>query len=70
VPLAVEHVVALELNCHVLDAEEPHRVMDVLENVLVLLRLANYAMCAHRDNGRRHRPDVQIVHGLDARYCL
>jgi len=35
VPLPLEHLVPLQLNGHVLDPEEPHGVVDVLENVLV-----------------------------------
>ena len=37
--LPVEHVLPLELNRYVLDTEEAHRVVDVLEDVLVLVRL-------------------------------
>jgi hypothetical protein len=45
-----------------LDSEKAHRIVDVLEYVLVLLRLPHYAVRAHCHHRRRHRPDVQIVH--------
>jgi hypothetical protein len=62
VSLAVKHVVALELNSDVLDAEKTHSVVDVLQDVLMLVWFPDDAMRAHCNHCRRHRPNVQIVH--------
>ena len=48
VPLAIEHVVSFELDRHVLDAEEAHRVVDVSQDVLVPFGLAHNGVRAHR----------------------
>jgi hypothetical protein len=60
--LAIIHITPLELNRYVLDSEQAHRVMDMLEDMLVALWLAHYRVRAHRDYPRAYGPDVQIVH--------
>jgi hypothetical protein len=60
--LAVIHITSLELNRYVLDSEEPHRIMDVLEDVLMTLGLTHYRVRAHRHYPRAHSPNVQVVH--------
>jgi len=42
-----------------------HCVVDVLQDVLVLLRLADDAVGTHRNHRRSDRPDVEIVHRFD-----
>ena len=68
--LPVEHLVSLELNRDVFDPEQAHRVVDVPQHVLVLVRLADDAVGTHGDHRRRHRPHVQIVHGFYSRNGL
>jgi hypothetical protein len=63
--LALKHLPPLELDRHVVDAEQPHGIVNVLEDMLMALRLADDGVCAHRNHTLRHGPDVQIVHRFD-----
>ena len=40
-PLSLVHLVPFELDRHMFDPEQAHRIVDVLEDVLLPLRLAN-----------------------------
>jgi hypothetical protein len=48
--LALVHLAPLELHGDMADSEELHGVVDVLEHVLVTLRIANDDVHAHRDH--------------------
>jgi len=63
--LALVHLAALELHRHVLDPEEPHGIVNVLENVLMPVRLPHDRVYTHGDEAGRHRPDMQVVDGFD-----
>src|SRR5687768_7697296 len=65
-PLPLVHLLPFELNRHVADAEQPHGVVDVLEHVLLALRLADDRVSAHRDDAGGDGPDVEVVDRFDA----
>ena len=66
-PLAVEHLVSLELNGHVLDAKQTHRVVDVLEHVLLSVWLSYDAVRAHCDDlGPAKKDNAALVACLAA----
>src|SRR5687767_5659430 len=67
VSLALVHLAPLELHRDVIDAEQAHRVVNVLEYVLMALRFANDGVRAHRDEARCDGPHMQVMHRLDAR---
>src|SRR5215218_2607232 len=68
--LALVHLAALELHRDVLDSKQTHGVVYVLEDVLMSIRLTHDRVRAHRHEPRGDRPDMQVVHGLDAGYGL
>ena len=58
----------LDLQCHVADAEALLQFMPCLGQKTIVERGAGtHQMDRHRDFGRAHRPDVQIVHVGDTR---
>src|SRR5690554_5776998 len=57
----------LELHGHVADAEAlVHAVVDLVQDALVLRRVAHDGVAAHGEEAAGHGPDVEIVHLVHA----
>src|SRR5688572_26292951 len=61
VSFPLRHVAALELHCHMLDAEQAHGIVHVFENMLLCRRIPHDCVSAHRHHPRTYGPDMQVV---------
>src|SRR6266550_995940 len=60
--LSLVHFLPLQLDRNVLDSEQTHRIVDMLERVLLSVGIAADRVRAHRHHARRDCPNVKVMH--------